>query len=155
MNSGDQFRSGPPPALGSPEYAAALAEVMTVGSSTASLAERSAFQTLSAQYWATAAGTGLAPWINAAIGAADGQNFTSLEYAAMFALLSTNVADAVIGVFDAKYFYDFWRPVMAIPRRRSGFDLGVAHHRAIPPFIHFRTFRRWRGRGGVADVFLG
>jgi hypothetical protein len=113
MNTGDQFRPGPPPDINSPEFAAALAEVMTVGSATASLADRTAFQTQSAQYWATA-GNGLAPWINAAIGAAAGQNLTSLQYAEMFALLSTNVADATIGVFDAKYTYDFWRPVTAI-----------------------------------------
>ena len=32
----------------------------------------------------------------------------------MFALLSTSVADAVIGVWDAKYEYDLWRPITAI-----------------------------------------
>jgi len=75
---------------------------------------RTPFQTQSALYWASPAGTGLAPWINAAIGAADGRGLTTLEYAAMFAALTTNAADATIGIFDAKYTYDFWRPTTAI-----------------------------------------
>jgi hypothetical protein len=111
LNSGDQFRPAGPPDINSPQFAAALAEVMAIGASDS--ATRTAAQTASAQYWAVG-GNGLAPWINAAIGAADGKNFSSLDYAAMFALLSTNVADATIGVFDAKYVYDFWRPVTAI-----------------------------------------
>jgi hypothetical protein len=72
------------------------------------------FQTQSALYWASPAGTGLAPWITGAINAADGKGLTSLDYASMFAALTTNVADATIGIFDAKYTYDFWRPVTAI-----------------------------------------
>jgi hypothetical protein len=111
LTSGSQFRPGPPPAWDSPEFAAALAEVQAIGA--ANSATRTAFQTQSALYWASAAGTGLTPWINGAINAASGQGLTSLDYAAMFAALTTNVADATIGIFDAKYTYDFWRPSTA------------------------------------------
>lgn len=115
MNSGDQFRPGPPPAVGSPEYNAALEQVMLVGAAGAEAAgNRTPFQTLSAQYWASPAGTGVAPWINAALTASDGMGLSSLQYAAMFAALTTSVADATIGIFDAKYFYDYWRPITAI-----------------------------------------
>lgn len=115
MNSGDQFRPGPPPAVGSPEYNAALQQVMTIGAAGAEAAgDRTAFQTQSAQYWASAPGTGLAPWINAAMSASTGMGMSSLEYAAMFAALTTSVADATIGIFDAKYYYDYWRPITAI-----------------------------------------
>ena len=111
LTSGSQFRPGAPPAWDSPEFAAALAEVQAIGD--ANSATRTAFQTQSALYWASAAGTGLSPWINGAITAANGKGLTSLDYAAMFAALTTNVADATIGIFDAKYTYDFWRPVTA------------------------------------------
>jgi hypothetical protein len=113
IDSGSQFRPGPPPDINDPSsgFAAALAEVQAIGEMNS--ATRTAFQTQSAQYWATG-GNGLAPWINAAIGAADGMGLSSLEYAALFAALTTNVADATIGVFDAKYVYDFWRPTTAI-----------------------------------------
>ena len=111
ITSGSQFRPGAPPAWDSPEFATALAEVQAIGS--ASSATRTVFQTQSALYWASPAGTGLAPWITGAINAADGKGLTSLDYASMFAALTTNVADATIGIFDAKYTYDFWRPVTA------------------------------------------
>ena len=113
IDSGSQFRPAAPPDINDPAsgFAAALAEVQAIGEMNS--ATRTAFQTQSAQYWATG-GNGLAPWINAAIGAADGLGLSSLEYATLFAALTTNVADATIGVFDAKYTYDFWRPTTAI-----------------------------------------
>ena len=111
LNSGAQFHPPAPPAWDSPEFAAALAEVQLIGASNS--ATRTQFQTQSAQYWATPGGTGLSPWINAAIGAADGKGLTTLDYASMFAALTTNVADATIGIFEAKYRYDFWRPITA------------------------------------------
>ena len=43
-----------------------------------------------------------------------GTGLSTLEYASMFASLTTNVADATIGIFDAKYTYDYWRPVTGI-----------------------------------------
>jgi hypothetical protein len=111
IDSGSEFRPSPPPDITSSGFATALAEVQAIGEMNS--ATRTAFQTQSAQYWATG-GNGLAPWINAAIGAADGMGLSSLEYATLFAALTTNVADATIGVFDAKYVYDFWRPTTAI-----------------------------------------
>jgi hypothetical protein len=115
MNSGSEFRPGPPPAVGTPEYLAALEQVRLIGAAGAEAAgNRTAFQTLSAQYWASPAGTGLAPWINSAMAASDGMGLSTIQYAAMFAALTTSVADATIGIFDAKYFYDNWRPVTAI-----------------------------------------
>ena len=111
IDAGNQFRSDAPPDINSPAFAAALAEVQAIGD--VNSVTRTAFQTQSAQYWATG-GNGLAPWINAAVGAADGMGLTSLQYAELFAALTTNVADATIGVFDAKYAYDFWRPTTAI-----------------------------------------
>ncbi len=111
LASGSQFRPAPPPDIASPEFAGALAEVMLIGSATSPV--RTGSQTASAQYWATA-GAGLSPWINAALAATNGGALTTLQYAQMFALLATNAADATIGVFDAKYEYDYWRPVTAI-----------------------------------------
>ena len=36
------------------------------------------------------------------------------ENARLFALLAMATADAMVAVFDAKYHYEFWRPVTAI-----------------------------------------
>jgi membrane-associated phospholipid phosphatase len=41
-------------------------------------------------------------------------NLTTAESARLFALLNLTFADGVIAFYDAKYTYDFWRPVTAI-----------------------------------------
>lgn len=112
MNGVDQFRAAAPPALGSAEYAAAFNEVKEIGA--VGSMTRTGDQTASAQFWATPGAAGTAPWLKAGIDASEGQGMTTLELAALFAQVSTAVADAVIAVWDAKYAYDFWRPVTAI-----------------------------------------
>ncbi len=110
LDSGDQFRPGPPPAIGSAAYAAAYNEVMAIGSATS--ATRSADQTASAQFWAGAAGTG--PWIQAGLDVAQAAGLSTLENARLFATLSTAIADVAIATWDSKYAYDYWRPVTGI-----------------------------------------
>lgn len=110
IDSPDQFRSGPPPALDSEAYAAAYNEVKALGS--AASGTRTADQTTSAQFWASAQGPG--PWIKAAIERAELSGTSTLENATIFARLATGVADAVIAVWDTKYHYDYWRPVTGI-----------------------------------------
>jgi hypothetical protein len=41
-------------------------------------------------------------------------NLTTAESARLFALLNLSFADGVIAFYDAKYTYNFWRPVTAI-----------------------------------------
>jgi hypothetical protein len=41
-------------------------------------------------------------------------NLTTAESARLFALLNLSLADGVIAFYDAKYTYNFWRPVTAI-----------------------------------------
>lgn len=110
LTSPDQFRPAPPPNVGSAAYAAAYNEVMMIGSATS--ATRTADQSAAATFWAQASGT--APWLQAGLGVAQGAGLSSIENARLFALISTSIADSVIGIWDAKYEYDFWRPVTAI-----------------------------------------
>ena len=110
MQSGDQFRPGPPPGLTSEAYTAAFKEVLTLGA--ANSATRTVDQTASAIFWAGAAGTG--PWIQAGIDGAQAKGLSTIENARLFGLLSVALADAGIATWDAKYTYDYWRPVTAI-----------------------------------------
>jgi hypothetical protein len=110
MSSGSQFRPGAPPAVGSAEYVAAYNEVMTLGAFGSGV--RTADQTASALFWAGAAGSGA--WVQAAIDASLADAQSTLEYASIFALLTTSLADAAISSWDAKYAYDYWRPITAI-----------------------------------------
>ena len=108
--SGDQFRPAPPPALTSAEYTAAFNLSKAIGSATSTT--RTPDQTFSANFWA--ADTGGAPWAQAAIAGAKAKGLGTLDNARLFARLSVAQADAIISVFNTKYFYDFWRPVTAI-----------------------------------------
>lgn len=110
MSSPSQFRSSPPPAIDSVAYANALIEVRDIGAVASAI--RTPDQTEAANFWVSASGTG--PWVRAGIDQAQAKGLSTLESAVLFARLSTAVADAVIGVWDGKYFYDYWRPVTAI-----------------------------------------
>ena len=109
LKSGNQFRPGAPYALNSAQWARDYAEVKRMGAKTGS--GRSAEQTDIARFWEfTGADTYNSPvrQISAA------KNLVLVENARLFALASMATADGFIAVFDAKYAYNFWRPVTAI-----------------------------------------
>ena len=51
----------------------------------------------------------------------------------MMAMVSVSYADGLIACFDAKYFYEFWRPITAI---RKGDTDGNAATVADPAWMH-------------------
>ncbi len=114
MTSGSQFRSGPPPAPGSAEYAAAFREVRRLGR--ASSSQRTAEQTQIALFWADGPGTATPPghWFLIAQGIAQERHLGLIENARLFALLGVAVADAAVISWDYKYAYSFWRPLTGI-----------------------------------------
>jgi membrane-associated phospholipid phosphatase len=105
----DQFRPGPPPALGSAAYAAAVNEVQRLGKDDSTA--RTADQTQVARFWA-------APiqnyWNEIAQTAALANHTTLAQNARLFDQLNLAFADATIAFYDAKYRYLVWRPVTAI-----------------------------------------
>ena len=114
MTSGSQFRPAAPPALDSAEYAAAFNEVKDLGR--ADSTTRTAEQTQIALFWNDGAGTSFAfgHWNKIAQAVAAEQGLGLVGDARLFALLNIATADALISSWDAKYAYNFWRPVTAI-----------------------------------------
>jgi hypothetical protein len=114
INSPDQFRADPPPAIGSPEFTAAFNQMKAIGASNS--ATRTAEQTEIARYWAGPSGTVQPPghWNSIARGVAAAQGNSLAENARMFALLNIGMADALITAWDTKFQYNFVRPVTAI-----------------------------------------
>jgi hypothetical protein len=114
LSSADQFRPAAPPALDSAEYIAAFNEVKELGSATS--ATRTTDQTAMALFWNNSAGTATPPGhmnLLAQIVAQQEGN-TLEENARLFAALNIAMADGLIGAWDAKYEYSFWRPFTAI-----------------------------------------
>jgi hypothetical protein len=112
----EPFVPEPPPALDSPEYAAALNEVRAVGGKYS--VERTTEQSQIAVFWSDFSYTAMPPghWHEIAAGIARFRTNTLEENARMFALLSLAQADAAIVCWEAKYRYNLWRPVTAIQR---------------------------------------
>ena len=127
LNSASQFRPGPPLSLDSEEWARDYNEVKSLGSATGST--RTADQTDVAQFWSD---NPPLQWTRAwrALSVAKGLGLA--DNARYFAMLTTASADALIACWDAKYFYNFWRPVTAI---RAGDSDGNAATAPDPTWI--------------------
>jgi hypothetical protein len=110
MKSADQFRPGPPPQLSSALYARDYNETKSLGGAKSTL--RTAEQTEAVKFW-TQANLGPA-WQEAARQMAAAKGLTLADNARLFALLNMGVANTFINDWDAKFTYNFWRPVTAI-----------------------------------------
>jgi hypothetical protein len=109
LASGDQFRPAPPPALTSPESAAALNEVQSLGSATS--ITRTADQTEIGKFWAPPIQNF---WNQIAQTVASAHHSDLPTTARLFATLNLTFADSAIAFYDAKYTYQLWRPITAI-----------------------------------------
>jgi len=109
LTSPSQFRPGPPPSLTSREWAADYNEVKELGGKTSS--RRSAQQTEIAQFWLMSGAQAFHPLARQMILE---RHLNLVDSARFMALFAVTLTDAYIAVFDAKYHYEFWRPVTAI-----------------------------------------
>jgi hypothetical protein len=109
MKSAAQFRPGPPPALTSALWARDYNEVKVVGSATSKV--RTPEQTAIARFWATAL-PDVHMGVVHSIAIAPGREVT--RNARLYAAVTAAMNDAEIAVLEAKYHYNFWRPITAI-----------------------------------------
>jgi membrane-associated phospholipid phosphatase len=114
--SGDFFRPSGPPDLKSAKYTADYKEVKALGEIDEEKSTRTPEQTEIALFWADGPGTATPPghWnvITKDVATARGNDMR--QNARLFALLNVAMADAAICAWDAKFRYNFWRPVTAI-----------------------------------------
>jgi hypothetical protein len=104
-----QFRLPPPYLLNSAQYAADLNETKTMGVLSGS--PRTKDQSELALFWQS--NTPLT-WNRVAAQISAERRLSFHENVHLFALLNVTMADAVIGCWDSKYRYSFWRPITAI-----------------------------------------
>jgi membrane-associated phospholipid phosphatase len=114
LTNGAQFRPAGPPALTSSQYARDYNLTMDFGALNST--NRTAEQTLVAKFWSDFNNTVTPPghWNAVAENISTNLGFSLLQNARLFALLNLAMADAGIAAWDAKYAYNFWRPVTAI-----------------------------------------
>lgn len=109
LERANQFRPGPPPALTSDVYTDDFNEVQSLGIANSTSATPD--QALTGRFWNGAIQN---YWNEIAQTAALAHESTTAQNARLFALLNLSFADSVIAFYDAKYTYNFWRPVTAI-----------------------------------------
>lgn len=111
LESAHQFRPRPPSDLNSSEWAEQYNEVLTYGHRDSLV--RTSEQTTVARFWTSIP---LLQYNTAYQQIANTKGLGALETARLMAMGNMVGADALIGCFDAKYHYLFWRPQFSIPQ---------------------------------------
>ena len=109
LESASQFRPGGPPRLTGDRYSDAFDQVKLLGIAGSTTATPD--QALTGRFWNGAIQN---YWNEIAQTASLAHGLTTAQNARLFALLNLSFADGVIAFYDAKYTYNFWRPVTAI-----------------------------------------
>jgi len=125
INNGAEFRSPPPPTIGSPAFRATLTEVRAVSDG------RTYEQLRIAQYWENLSGpfsAGL--WNEVARQAISQRGLSEAESARVLALVHLAAFDAQAACHDSKYIYWVPRPTQLDPGIRLA--IGVPNHPSYP-----------------------
>jgi hypothetical protein len=109
LDNPSQFRPRPPISLQSKEWAADYNELKEAGGQVS--AKRTAQQTEIARFWLVGPPVAYHPFVRKLLMA---KRLDVTDSARLMALVSIGLTDAIIAVLDAKYHYNFWRPITAI-----------------------------------------
>jgi len=158
LESATQFHVPPPPELTSAEYAADVNEVKLYGGTTSAL--RTPDQTEVARFWVEG---GSLSWNRIARAMAVEQQTSLPENARIFALLNMALSDGYVVVFEAKYRFNFWRPIQAIRENDGTTQYDDGNPETVPdpiwtPFIstpnHPEYLSAHSGSSGAAAEVL-
>ncbi len=109
LTRADQFRPAGPPPLASTAYATDLNQTKAVGGTVST--ERTAAQLETARFHTEAPGL----FVTRNLGRFATSTTDVAEAARLMALIYVVHADTITACFEAKYFYETWRPLNAIP----------------------------------------
>jgi hypothetical protein len=125
-----QFRPGPPPALDSTLWARDYNEIKAVGA--AKSTTRTPAQTEIAKFW-EANMPSIYYAVLRAVATQPGRDVT--RNARLYAAVGQGMDDALIAAFDAKYHYQFWRPITAIRNGDQDGNEATERDASWVPFI--------------------
>jgi hypothetical protein len=109
LTSASQFRPQPPVSLASKEWASDYNEIKDFGGKTNT--NRSERQTEDGRFWLITGPQSTEPVVRQIVLA---KQMSLIDTARFMAVTAVAGVDAAIAVFDAKYHYEFWRPITAI-----------------------------------------
>jgi len=122
VSSTSQFRASRPPDMTSAAYTTAYNEVKNLGGATST--QRTEEQTFIGIFWAYDGTPSLcAPprlYNQITVQIADQGRLNAIEFARVLALVNVAMADAAMTIWESKYYYDFWRPILGIRESDPG-----------------------------------
>ena len=130
LTSPSQFRPGPPPKLDSALWARDYNEIKAVGA--AKSTTRTPAQTEIAKFW-EANMPSIYYTVVRSVATQPGRDVT--RNARLYAAVAQGMDDALIAVFDAKYHYQFWRPLTAIRNGDQDGNDATGRDASWAPFI--------------------
>ncbi|MGE0579125.1 vanadium-dependent haloperoxidase [Reyranella sp.] len=130
MSAPDQFRPAAPPALASATWTRDLNEVREIGGRTS--ARRTPEQTAIARFWEYSLP---AIYFGVVRSVADRAEREVTRNALLYATVAQAMDDSLIAVMDAKYTYNYWRPVTAIRNADIDGNEATARDGAWSPLI--------------------
>jgi hypothetical protein len=148
LEHANQFRPGPPPALTSDAYSDAFNQVKSLGiiNSTTATAD----EALTGRFWNGAIQN---YWNEITQTLSLARGLSTAQNARLFALLNLSLADDVIAFYDAKYTYNFWRPVTAIRAADPGINPEtVADPNWLPEVVKTTADPSYPGAHGVISA---
>jgi hypothetical protein len=107
--SASQFRPGPPISLDSDEWANDYNEIKEYGRLVS--AKRTADQTETARFWLVGPPAAYHPFVRKLVIV---KQMDIVDSARFMTLVGVGLTDSIIAVLEAKYHYNFWRPITAI-----------------------------------------
>jgi hypothetical protein len=125
VNSPAQFRAPPPPDMTSSAYTAAYNEVKNLGGDgVITPTQRTSEQTFVGIFWAYDGTPSLcAPprlYNQITVNIADQRRVRGIRFARLVALVNVAMADAGMTIWESKYYYDLWRPILGIRESDPG-----------------------------------
>ncbi|HET6714098.1 MAG TPA: vanadium-dependent haloperoxidase, partial [Actinomycetota bacterium] len=130
MKSPSQFRPEPPPGLKSDVYTREYREVKRLGSLTSK--DRTDEQTQTALFFSD---TGIGPLQAGLRDTVTRLGLDISESARVFAAVDLSIADAVIGAWNAKLHYHWWRPMTAIQMSNTDGNPNTKRDANWQPFL--------------------
>jgi hypothetical protein len=107
--SASQFRPGSPISLNTEEWARDYNEIKEYGRLVST--QRTADQTETARFWLVGPPAAYHPFARELVAV---KQMSVIDSARFMALVGVGLTDAIVAVLDAKYHYNFWRPITAI-----------------------------------------
>jgi hypothetical protein len=149
MTSAGQFLPPAPPPLTSAQYTHDLNEVESVGSFASTT--RSPWQTETAVFWQS--DTPVAIWDRTADDLIDASDVPLTQSVRLLARMNVAMADAVISIWNAKSFYDTWRPITAIQQAATDGNPDTSPDPTWTPLLVTPVFQEYpSGHAGVSQA---